>query len=146
MPRAPSFTPDPRPPRTTRKSYRPRASNRTMVGTRPSCCFAGFRTDRPRCEAAMKTAGRGSPNRYTTVCSESSARNGRPGHLLLNDRGWKPKNNPVVAGVFFLTSPSIEVVSMGRRNTISKSILRSLKAKYACGHRFKENSVLIRFN
>ena len=42
------------------------------------------------------------------------------------------------------TFPVSAVVSMGRRNTSSKSISRSLKAKYDYGRRFKENPVLIR--
>jgi len=30
--------------------------------TGPPFCFVGFRIDRPRCEVAMKTAGRENPN------------------------------------------------------------------------------------
>ena len=34
-----------------------------------TCCFAGFGTDRLRCEEAMKTAGRENPNRWANVPS-----------------------------------------------------------------------------
>src|SRR6202008_4728035 len=33
-----------------------------MLSTKPTFCFAGFGTDRLRCEEAMKTAGRRTPN------------------------------------------------------------------------------------
>jgi len=60
--RAPSLTGHSRPSRITRKSYRPRVSDRTMVPTWPPFCFAGFGTDRLRCQESMKIAHRGNPN------------------------------------------------------------------------------------
>jgi hypothetical protein len=67
MPRVISLTADPRPSRITRKSYRPRASDRTMVATGPPFCFAGFGTDGLRHEEAMKTADRETPNRWAAL-------------------------------------------------------------------------------
>src|SRR5215831_16802359 len=58
VPRARSLTPDPRPSRITRKSYRPRVPNRTMVATLTAVLLAGFGTDRLRRKDAMKIAGR----------------------------------------------------------------------------------------
>src|SRR5215469_17601395 len=62
------------PPRTTRKSYRPRVSDRTMVGTSP-----------PRCLTAQK------PKAFRTSKNESSKRKKlgtSPDHA-----GWKPGPN-----------------------------------------------------
>jgi hypothetical protein len=109
VPRAPSLTSDPSPPRTTRKSYRPRASNRTMVSYLITELLVGFRTDWPRREQAMKTAGRGTQNCYATVRSQPSTWGGRLEQILLNHAGWKARKNPVVGEVFFLTSPFIEL-------------------------------------
>src|ERR1700686_2216800 len=41
------------PPRTTRKSYRPRASDRTMVGTAQPICLSAPGTDRRRHDSIM---------------------------------------------------------------------------------------------
>jgi hypothetical protein len=47
-----------------------------------------------------------------------SSWSGSQEHILLNDRGWKPRKNPVAGEVFFLTFPFIELtrqVELGGR-------------------------------
>src|SRR6516225_3625667 len=44
------------------QSYGPRVPDRTMVANLTNVLLAGFGTDRLRCEEAMKTAGRETPN------------------------------------------------------------------------------------
>jgi hypothetical protein len=58
----------------------------------------------------MKTAGRATHNRYAAPRSEPRSWNRRREHILLNDRGWKTRENPVTGEVFFLTSPFIELI------------------------------------
>ncbi len=58
----------------------------------------------------MKTAGRETQTRYTTVSNVPSSWSGRQEHILLNDRGWKTRKNPVAGEVFFLTFPFIELI------------------------------------
>jgi hypothetical protein len=65
----------------------------------------------------MKTAGSENQNRYATMRSKPSTGSGRPEQILLNHAGWKTRKHPAKGGVFFLTFPFIEVVSMGQRNT-----------------------------
>src|SRR6266403_2054694 len=82
------------PPRTTRKSYRPRVSDRTMVGTlRPHCLFAS------------ETEGRRHAN-------EMNLRNRENHGSSLQHMGWMAGRisplPPVEGEAFFLTSPFIE--------------------------------------
>jgi len=51
--RAPSLSRNPMPPRTTRKSDRRKASDRTMVGTAQPLCLPASGTDRRRCIGNM---------------------------------------------------------------------------------------------
>jgi len=51
--------------------------------------LVGFRTDRPRREQEMKTAGRGNQNRHPTVRSKLTSWSGKLKQLLLNYMGWK---------------------------------------------------------
>jgi len=93
------------PPRTTRKSTRPRASDRTMVDTVQPPRLPSFRTDRRRRYQKMKLR-RGSNTR------PQLRRTGQQNHvLLIADRGWMPRKSPlppVEGKVFSLTSPFIE--------------------------------------
>src|SRR5271155_2078431 len=82
------------PPRTTRKSYRPRASDRTMVGNlRPHCLFAS-ETERRR------------------HANEMNLRKRENHGNSIQHKGWMarriPPLAPVVGELFFLTSPFIE--------------------------------------
>src|SRR5215475_12743821 len=82
------------PPRTTRKSYRPRVSDRTMVGTSPPRCLPAPETDERRHHNRMNP-----PRTRTPRASQ-------------HEMGWKaPRTFPLlpVAGEFFLlTFPFIE--------------------------------------
>jgi hypothetical protein len=53
VPQAPSLSRNPMPPRTTRKSDRPRASDRTMVGTAQPLCLSASGTIGRRYESTM---------------------------------------------------------------------------------------------
>src|SRR5258705_11899108 len=80
-----------------------------MVATCPPLCFAGFGTDRLRCEQVMKTAGRENPNRRATVpCNRA------PGAAAQNRScsfKWAAKQENVqpLQMCFFLTSLFIEL-------------------------------------
>ena len=109
--RAPSLTADPRPSRITRKSHGPRVPDRTMVAIGPPFWFAGFGTDRLRREQAMKTAGRGNPNRWVQVSSNRAhgvARQNRPCSIewAAKQGNFQPKEM-----CFSLTSTFIELTS-----------------------------------
>ena len=73
-----------------------------MVATLTTFCFAGFGTDRLRCEEAMKTAGRENPNRWAATAQQPSTWRGRSEQILLNQVGCEARKIPAVAGVFFL--------------------------------------------
>ena len=108
VPRARSLTPDPRPSRTTRKSYGPRVPDRTMVANLTKCCFAGFGTDRLRRKQTMKTAGRENPNHWTT--SSSNRASGAEAQNRSCSNKWAAKQEPIEPWelCFFLTSTFIE--------------------------------------
>jgi hypothetical protein len=76
--------------------------------------LVGFRTDWPRREEAMKTAGRENPNRRDRLCNEPSSWGGRPKPFLLNQGGWRSRKHPAEGRVFFLTSPFIELLRTWR--------------------------------
>src|SRR5437879_11620578 len=77
------------PPRTTRKSYRPRVSDRTMVGTAQPLCLS-----RQKPKASI----------YHTRSTQGKAKSQR----LITTRGWMTRSLPVAGEVFFLTSSFIE--------------------------------------
>src|ERR1700676_2219958 len=82
------------PPRTTRKSYRPRVSDRTMVDTlRPSCLLRQKAGDSSRHKMTLRNVETNEP--LTPL-------------LRLDDK--KTSLLPVEAEAFFLTSPFIECV------------------------------------
>ena len=81
-----------------------------MVGTGPPFCFAGFRTDWPRREQAMKTTGRGTQTRYATVRSEPSTWSGKLEQSCSTGRAGEQKNIRPWVKCFFLTSPFIELI------------------------------------
>jgi hypothetical protein len=57
----------------------------------------------------MKTAGRGTQNRYAIVPSQPSSWSGRLEQTLLDYAGWKVRRNPAAGEAFFLTSTFIEL-------------------------------------
>ena len=114
VPRALSLTRDPRPSRITRNSYRRKVSDRTMVANLTTCCFAGFGTKRLRCDDTMKTPERGTLNRWATTLSNRAHGCGRSEQILLKHVGCEPRKDPAAGGVFFLTSPFIELTRVNR--------------------------------
>ena len=109
MPRARNLTADPRPSRITRKSYRQKVSDRTMVSTRPLFCFVGFGTDRLRRQEAMKIAGGENPNHG--VAWPRNRAHGAEEQNKSRSIKWAAKQNKFrpKGMCFFLTSPFIEL-------------------------------------
>src|SRR5712664_1283097 len=85
------------PPRTTRKSYRPRVSDRTMVGTSQPHCLFCIRSRKRRHDNKMNLQGE-----KTSRASQQ-------------DMGWRAQRTcsllPVAGKVFLLTLPFIERAS-----------------------------------
>ena len=75
-----------------------------------ACCFAGFGTDRLRCEEAMKTAGRENPNRRVTAPRNRA--HGAVGQNRSCSIKWAAKQEKFqpTGTCFFLTSPFIELI------------------------------------
>jgi hypothetical protein len=92
--RAPSLSINPMPPRTTRKSDRRKASDRTMVGTAQPVCLSASGTERRRCDSNMNLRKRETHR----VSSHYWGWTARPFLLRLTAAGK----------VFVLTSPFIE--------------------------------------
>src|SRR6202167_5314515 len=75
-------------------------------------CFAGFGTDRFRCQEAMKTAGRENPKRWALVPSNRAhgavgQNNSRSIKWAAKQEKFKPKEK-----CFFLTSTFIELLGI----------------------------------
>jgi hypothetical protein len=81
-----------------------------MVANLTTFCFAGFGTNRLRCEEAMKTAGRENPNRWAKIASNRAT--GAGGQHRSCSINWAAKQEKVrpMDGCFFLTSPFIELI------------------------------------
>ena len=92
--RALSLSRNPMPPRTTRKSDRRKASDRTMVGTTQPLCLSASGTDGRRTESTMNLRKR----KTHSVSSQDWGWTARPFSLRLT----------AVGEVFVLTSPFIE--------------------------------------
>src|SRR5258706_16428753 len=77
--------------------------------TGPSFCFAGFGTDRLRCEQAMKTAERENPNRRPQCVANRA--DGAASQYRSCSIMWaaKQENFQPAEKCFFLTSPFIEL-------------------------------------
>jgi len=73
-------------------------------------CFAGFGTDRLRCEEAMKTADRENSNRWVLLASNRAY--GAVGQHKSRSIKWATKQEkfPPLEECFFLTSPFIEQI------------------------------------
>jgi len=73
-------------------------------------CFAGFGTDRLRCEEAMKTADRENSNRWVLLASNRAY--GAVGQHKSRSIKWATKQEkfPPLEECFFLTSPFIELI------------------------------------
>src|SRR5258707_9492378 len=84
----------------------------------PSYCFAGFGTDRLRCEKAMKPAERETPNRRPQCVANRA--DGAASQYRSCSIMWaaKQENFQPAEKCFLLTSPFIDVGSSGRCNTI----------------------------
>jgi hypothetical protein len=112
VPRAPSLCPHCMPPRITRKSYRPRVSERTMVGTGDHFLLASFRAER-RCRGRkMKFLGWQEIRQVASSLRTTSRAHGIKGQdkpSFLRHRGWMPRQKscgpPAVGKLFLLTSP-----------------------------------------
>jgi hypothetical protein len=107
---APSHRADPMPPRTTRKSHRPRVSDRTMVDTKPPFCLFvsstawrrhGHRMKPPRWKIEIATSG-----------DESKLWALGPKKSLHHYVGWKSEMFRPQERCFFLTSLFIEPIRM----------------------------------
>jgi hypothetical protein len=74
-------------------------------------CFAGFGTDRLRCEEAMKTAGREDPNRWANVPSNRT--HGAERQNSARSIVWAEKQEKFQpeGRCSFLTSTFIELIS-----------------------------------
>ena len=92
VPRAPSLSRNPMPPRTTRKSDRRKASDRTMVGTTQPVCLPASGTERCRCDSNMN------------LCEKETH------GVSLQHWGWTANTHwlAVPGDAFVLTSPFIE--------------------------------------
>src|SRR5208337_344761 len=94
-------------------------------------CFAGFGTDRLRCEEAMKTAGRGNPNRRADVPSN------RAHGAAVQNRScsikWAARQENVQPSrrCFFLTSTFIELIRSWTSNSRLHACVRSLSTLLA---------------
>src|SRR5258708_14770392 len=73
-------------------------------------CFAGFGTDRLRCEEAMKTTGKENPNHWATLTSDRAP--GADGQNRSCSIKWAAKQENVQPSemCFFLTSTFIELI------------------------------------
>jgi hypothetical protein len=73
-------------------------------------CFAGFGTDRLRCEEVMKTAGRENPNRCAKVAGNRAP--GADGQNRSCSIMWAAKQEKFrpTQECFFLTFPFIELI------------------------------------
>jgi hypothetical protein len=107
--RAPSLTADPRPSRIIRKSYGPRVPDRTMDAARAPFCFAGFGTDRLRCQLWMKSAGRVTPNRWARLSSHAAYGAVGQNTSYLSKGAAKQEKFQPRGRCFFLTSTFIEL-------------------------------------
>src|SRR5260370_5338557 len=77
-------------------------------------CFAGFGTDRLRCEEAMKTTGKENPNHWATLTSDRAP--GADGQNRSCSIKWAAKQENVQPSemCFFLTSTFIELIRTDR--------------------------------
>jgi hypothetical protein len=100
---------DPMPPRITRKSYRPRVSDRTMVGTLQPSCLLVSSTEWRRHHRRMKPLGWKKqidlPHHATSPISGAQGQNKSSLHYV----GWNSENFRPQEKYFFLTSPFIEL-------------------------------------
>src|SRR5260370_36083327 len=105
------------PPRTTRKSYRQRVSDRTMVGTKPPFCLVvpstawrrhGHRMKPPRWK--IEIAASGDESKLWALGHKKSLH-----HYV----GWKSEMFWPQERCFFLTSPFIELLRPDRARGIS---------------------------
>src|SRR5258706_6414963 len=90
--------------------------------TGPSFCFAGFGTDRLRCEQAMKTAERENPNRRPQCVANRA--DGAASQYRSCSIMWaaKQENFQPAEKCFFLTSPFIELTGQMLRTLAGVAI------------------------
>jgi hypothetical protein len=80
-----------------------------MVATLPPFCFAGFGTDRLRCEEAMKTADKENPNRWDILVSNRAPGAGSQNRSCSIKWAAKQGNGQPLERCFLLTSTFIEL-------------------------------------
>jgi hypothetical protein len=75
-----------------------------MVAKLTAVLFAGFGTNRHRCDEAMKTADR-EPKSLGQNSQQPSTWRGSSAQILLNQVGCEARKTPADGGVFFLDFP-----------------------------------------
>jgi hypothetical protein len=93
-----------------------------MVATQPTFSFAGFGTDRLRCEEAMKTAGREIPNCRAQSPSNRAHGAGDQNRSRSNKWAAKVEKFRPRDKFFFLTFPFREHIRAERSNNGSTKI------------------------
>src|SRR5450432_4029082 len=103
--RAPNLTVDPRPSRTTRKSYGPRVPDRTMVAKFDRVLLCWFRNGQASSRRSDENRWQRKPQSLGQSVQQPSTWRGRSKQILLNQVGCEARKSPAVAGVFFLDFP-----------------------------------------
>src|SRR5260370_6839287 len=80
----------------------------TSAFIEPPFWFAGFGTDRLRCEQAMKTAGRENPKRWAATSQQPSPWRGRSEQISFIQMACEARKLPAPGEIFFFTSAFIE--------------------------------------
>jgi hypothetical protein len=107
--------------------------------------FAGFGTDRLRCEQAMKTAGRENQKRWTTTSQQPSPWRGRSEQISFIQMGCEARKLSAAGEIFFLTS-FIELIRqvkfIGKNaNTPREEILRRIVQYFRHWKRWRHSGV-----
>jgi len=84
VPEAPSLSRNPMPPRTTRKSYRPRVSDRTMVGSAQPFCLSRQKPNGSRCNITMNLGKSEITAPHNNTGLDDQISSGRAGTVFLD--------------------------------------------------------------
>src|SRR6516164_6671661 len=131
------------PPRITQESYRPRVSDRTMVGNAATVTLASFRNRRAPSRPGKWNHRDGrepcpfARRRATVSLGQATRRRERP----FKQWGWMPRpkylRHRAKGEIFLLTSPFIGLADKGGEESIGQRPLRvstsQVKAIQACG-------------
>jgi len=96
---------DPRPSRITRKSYRRKVSNRTMVATSTAVRLCWFRNGQASLQSSDENRWERNPKPLGHQGQQPSIWRGRSKHTRLNKVGCESRKNPAAAEVFSLDFP-----------------------------------------